>query len=143
MIAHAKEFQAAVKEVTPDFTLRAFLRRALGSYEVVRDLNRGKYQNYSEARQAASEIKWDAINHLDTYLEDFIAKLEARGGKVFVAANGDAARDYILQVAKENNVRSIIKSKSMTTEEIHLNHALEHAGHTVFESDLGEYIVQL
>jgi L-lactate dehydrogenase complex protein LldF len=143
MIAHAKEFQAAVKQVTSDVTLRAFLRRALGSYEAVRDTTRGKYQNYTEARQAASEIKWDAVNHLDTYLKEFIAKLEARGAKVFVAANADAARDYILQVAKENNVRSIIKSKSMTTEEIHLNHALEHDGHTVFESDLGEYIVQL
>ena len=50
---------------------------------------------------------------------------------------GDAARDYILQVAKDNKVRSIIKSKSMTTEEIHLNHALEADGHSVFESDLG------
>jgi L-lactate dehydrogenase complex protein LldF len=143
MVAHAKDFQAAAKQVTTDFTLRAFLRRALGSYEITRDATRGKYQNYSEARQAASEIKWDAVNHLDTYLQEFIAKLEARGTKVFVAAHAASARDYILSVAKENNVRSIIKSKSMTTEEIHLNDALEKMGHTVFESDLGEYIVQL
>ena len=143
MISFAKDFQAAAAQVTSQFELRAFLRRALNGYEGTRGVSSAKFQNWSDARQAASEIKWDAVNHLDSYLKEFIAKLEARGTKVFVAANGDAARDYILQVAKENKVRSIIKSKSMTTEEIHLNHALEADGHSVFESDLGEYIVQL
>jgi L-lactate dehydrogenase complex protein LldF len=119
------------------------MRRALGGYEVTRESTRRKYQNWTEARQAASEIKWDAVNHLDAYLREFISKMESRGTKVFVAANADSARDYILQVAKENKVRSIIKSKSMTTEEIHLNHALEKDGYSVIESDLGEYIVQL
>jgi L-lactate dehydrogenase complex protein LldF len=138
-----KEFHRASGQVTTDTKLRAFMRRALGGYEVTRDVTRGKYQNWGEARQAASEIKWEAVNHLDKYLQDFIAKLEARGVKVFVAADSDHARDYILNVAKKNKVRSIIKAKSMTTEEIHLNRALEAAGHTVFESDLGEYIVQL
>ncbi len=130
--------------MTSQFELRAFLRRALGSYEATRGVTSARYKNWSDARQAASEIKWEAVNHLDKYLQEFIARLEARGTKVFVAANAESARDYILAVAKENNVRSIIKSKSMTTEEIHLNHALEKEGHAVFEeSDLGEYIVQL
>ena len=83
------------------------------------------------------------INHLDRYLEEFITKLEARGTKVFVASTEAQARDYIVHVAQENAVKKIIKSKSMTAEEIDLNDALEHAGCTVFESDLGEYIVQL
>jgi L-lactate dehydrogenase complex protein LldF len=143
MISFAKEFKDAAATVTTDGTLRAFLRRALSGYEVTRDATRGKYQSWSEARKAASEIKWDAVNHLDHYLQEFITKLEARGTKVFVAASAETAREYILQVAKENKVRSIIKSKSMTTEEIHLNDALEKEGHSVFESDLGEYIVQL
>ena len=143
MITFDKDFKTAAANVTAQFELRAFLRRALGSYEVTRDVAKAKYQNWSDARQAASEIKWDAVNHLDTYLQEFIGKLEARGGKVFVASDAVSARDYILQVAKENGVRSIIKSKSMTTEEIHLNAALEKEGHSVFESDLGEYIVQL
>ena len=94
-----------------------------------------------KARQAASEIKWEAVNHLDKYLGEFIAKLEARGTHVFVAGNGEQARDYILDVAKKNGVRHVIKSKSMTTEEVHLNDGLEAAGCEVFESDLGEYIV--
>ena len=143
MITFARDFKKAAAQVTTDFKLRAFMRRALGGYEATRDVTRKKYQNWAEARQAASEIKWDAVNHLDSYLKDFISKLEARGTKVYVAADGDQARDYILQVAKENNVRSVIKAKSMTTEEIHLNHALEAGGFKVFESDLGEYIVQL
>jgi L-lactate dehydrogenase complex protein LldF len=143
MISFARDFKTAAAQVTHDFNLRAFLRRSLGNYETTRDVTRGKYQNWAEARQAASEIKYEAVNHLDDYLKDFIAKLEARGTKVHVAADDKSARDYILQVAKENKVRSIIKAKSMTTEEIHLNHALEAAGHQVFESDLGEYIVQL
>jgi L-lactate dehydrogenase complex protein LldF len=143
MISFAKDFKSASAQVTADGTLRAFLRRALGGYEVTRDTTRGKFQNWGEARETASRIKWEAVNHLDKYLQEFIAKLEARGTKVFVAANAESARDYILAVAKENGVRSIIKSKSMTTEEIHLNDALEKEGHSVFESDLGEYIVQL
>ncbi|MEI9997956.1 MAG: LutB/LldF family L-lactate oxidation iron-sulfur protein [Verrucomicrobiota bacterium] len=143
MIAFAKEFKTAARRVTAQGELRAFLRRALGGYEVTRDGTRRKYQNWNEARQGAAEIKWDAVNHLDGYLRDFIARLEARGTRVFVAGDAAAARDYIVGVARENKVRSIIKSKSMTTEEIHLNPALEAAGCEVFESDLGEYIVQL
>jgi L-lactate dehydrogenase complex protein LldF len=143
MTTHAQEFKEASKQVTHDTKLRAFLRFALGNYETQRDTTRRKYQNWAEARQAASEIKYEAVNHLEDYLKEFIAKLEARGTKVHVAADAKSARDYILKVAKENNVRSVIKAKSMTSEEIHLNHALEEAGHHVFESDLGEYIVQL
>jgi L-lactate dehydrogenase complex protein LldF len=143
MITFAKDFQSAAAKVTAQFELRAFMRRALGGYEVTREGTSRKFQSWKDARQAASEIKWDAVNHLDNYLKEFIGKMEARGTKVFVAADAEQARDYILQVAKDNKVRSIIKSKSMTTEEIHLNAALEKVGHSVFESDLGEYIVQL
>jgi len=143
MITFAKDFKNTAARITKDLRHRGLIQRALHSYEVKRDEFKGRYQNWSEARQAASEIKWEAINHLDKYLQEFIAKLEARGTRVYVAGTGDQARDYILSVAKENNVRTIIKSKSMTAEEIDLNEALEHAGCTVFESDLGEYIVQL
>jgi L-lactate dehydrogenase complex protein LldF len=143
MITFAKDFKSAAARVTKDLRHRGLIQRALTSYEVKRDEYKSRYQNWNEARQAASEIKWDAINHLDKYLEKFIAKLEDRGTRVYLASTGDQARDYILDVAKENNVRTIIKSKSMTAEEIDLNEALEHAGCTVFESDLGEYIVQL
>jgi L-lactate dehydrogenase complex protein LldF len=100
-------------------------------------------RDWRSARQTASEIKWDAINHLDTYLEEFVGKLEARGTKVHWASTGEQARQIILGIVRERRARSIIKSKVMTGEEIHLNEALEKAGLAVVESDFGEYIVQL
>ena len=143
MITFAREFARQAARYTADLPHRALIQRALRSYEVKRDEYKARYQSWGEARQAASEIKWDAINHLDRYLEEFITKLEARGTKVFVASTDAQARDYIVSVARDNQVKKIIKSKSMTAEEIDLNEALEHVGCTVFESDLGEYIVQL
>ena len=71
------------------------------------------------------------------------AKLEARGTKVHWAGNGGQARDIILDLVRRKKAHTIIKSKSMTSEEIHLNEALEKAGFEVVESDLGEFIVQL
>ena len=143
MIAYAREFKKMAARYTADLRHRGQIQTALKKYEVSRDEFKGRFQNWGEARHAASDIKWEAINHLDRYLEEFIAKIEARGTRVFVAGTAEQARAYIVQVAKENQVRTIIKSKSMTAEEIDLNEALEHAGCTVFESDLGEYIVQL
>ncbi len=143
MITAAQDFKRNATRVTADLRHRGLIQRALKSYEVKRDEFKARYQNWGEARQAASEVKWEAINHLDKYLGEFIEKLEARGTKVFVATTEAQARDYILHVAAENKVKTIIKSKSMTAEEIELNHALEHQGCTVWESDLGEYIVQL
>jgi L-lactate dehydrogenase complex protein LldF len=143
MTAYARQFKEMAARYTADLRHRGLIQRALKGYEAKRDEYKGRFQSWSQARQAASEIKWEAINHLDRYLAEFITKIEARGTRVFVAGNGAQARDYIVGVAKQNNVRSIIKSKSMTAEEIDLNEALEHAGCTVFESDLGEYIVQL
>src|SRR5205085_9907533 len=87
--------------------------------------------------------KWEAINNLDKHLESLVAKLESRGTKVHWATTGQQARDIILGIIRDNKARSVIKSKAMTSEEIHLNEALEHEGFEVVESDLGEFIVQL
>jgi L-lactate dehydrogenase complex protein LldF len=80
---------------------------------------------------------------LDKHLVEFAERLEARGGKVHWAGNAERAREIILKIVADKKARSIIKSKVMTGEEIHLNEALEKAGFEVVESDLGEYIVQL
>ena len=102
MITFAREFTRLAARYTADLPHRALIQRALRSYEVKRDEYKARYQSWGEARQAASEIKWEAINHLDRYLEEFIAKLEARGTKVFVASTDAQARDYIVSVAREN-----------------------------------------
>ena len=115
----------------------------MGNYEVVRDQRKAAFQDWQGARQMAAETKWDAVNHLDRHLEEFVRHLEARGTKVHWASTGQQARDVILGILRAKNARVIVKSKAMTSEEIHLNEAMEQAGYEVVESDLGEFIVQL
>src|SRR6202790_5459573 len=139
----ADKFKSSSTKLTADLVHRAKIRSALGSYEKARAGTTAHYQDWQAARTGAPEIKWEAINHLDVYLTQFADQLTARGTKVFWASNGSEACDYVVALAKEKSARSIIKSKSMTSEEIHLNGALRQAGYEVVESDLGEYIVQL
>lgn len=139
----ATAFKQSATQYCHDLDHRQRIRKALTGYEAKRDENKGRFQSWEEARQAAAEIKYEVINHLDQYLEQFVGNLERRGVKVHWAADAQEARELIVQIAREHNVRGIIKSKSMTAEEIHLNEALETNGFDVFESDLGEFIVQL
>jgi L-lactate dehydrogenase complex protein LldF len=139
----SRQFKTDAKRVAGDLRHRGLIQTALRKYEASRDLQKSSYQDWQGARQSAAERKWDAINHLDTYLESLTAKLEARGTKVHWATTAQQARDIILGIVRDKGARSIIKSKAMTAEEIHLNEALEKAGFSVVESDLGEYIVQL
>ena len=143
MLAFARQFKKDATQITHDLRHRSLIQSALGKYVVARDSKKSKFQNWQEARQTASEIKWDAINHLDRHLADFANNLEARGGKVHWAINSEQAREIILKIVADKKAHAIIKSKVMTGEEIHLNTALEKAGYSVVESDLGEYIVQL
>jgi L-lactate dehydrogenase complex protein LldF len=139
----SEQFKTQAEVLTHDLRHRAIIQTALEKYAVVRDKTRGAFQDYAAARQAAAETKWEAVNHLDKYLEQLSANLEARGTKVHWASTGEQARKIILGIIREKKARSIIKSKAMTSEEIHLNEALEHEGFEVVESDLGEFIVQL
>ena len=126
-----------------DLRHRTLVQTAMGKYDAVRRGTQGRFRDWQAARQAASETKWEAVNHLDQYLEEFARNAEARGTQVCWAATGEEARAYVLDVCRRVGAQQIIKSKTMTSEEIHLNHALEAAGYGVVESDLGEYIVQL
>jgi L-lactate dehydrogenase complex protein LldF len=143
MTRPSQQFTQQAEVLTHDLQHREIIQTALRKYEVVRDKTRGAFQDYPAARQAAAETKWEAVNHLDHHLESLASKLEARGTKVHWATTGEQAREIILGIIRDKKARSIIKSKAMTSEEIHLNDALEHAGFEVVESDLGEFIVQL
>jgi L-lactate dehydrogenase complex protein LldF len=106
--------------------------------------------DWRERRQRAHKIRADVIEHLDDYLTQFIAKNEENGVIVHRAKDSAEAIQIILDITKSiTNHRSsttrplIAKSKSMVSEEIALNHALEKEGINVVETDLGEYIVQL
>jgi L-lactate dehydrogenase complex protein LldF len=118
------------------------------------NFNIGKYNNavvhgktqFSDlhlARERAKNIKWKAIETLDQQLENFEHAFTKRGGKVIWAENTDQALEEILAICKEKNCRSIVKSKSMVTEEIKLNGFLEEHNIESVETDLGEYIQQL
>src|ERR1041385_56999 len=143
MNSSVREFKARARKMTRDVHHRVLIQTALRKYEVVRDRSKAQFHDWQAARQAASAIKWEAINHLDKYLTQFVEKIEGRGTHVHWASTGEQARDIILKIVREKNAHSAIKSKAMTSEEIHLNEALEHAGLEVIESDLGEFIVQL
>ncbi|MGA2270049.1 MAG: LutB/LldF family L-lactate oxidation iron-sulfur protein [Bryobacteraceae bacterium] len=99
--------------------------------------------DYQELRTQANAIKKHAIENLDYYLEEFERNVEARGGKVLYAKDGTEVADFVISLAKDRGARLIVKSKSMTTEEVDLNERLEHHGLEAVETDLGEFIVQL
>jgi len=138
-----EQFMAEAERVSHDLRHRQMMQTTLTKYAAVRDRARGAFRDYPAARQAAAEIKWEAINHLDQYLEELTAKLEARGTKVHWAGTGAQACEIIAGILRAAQARSVIKSKAMTSEEVHLNAALEREGLTVVESDLGEFIMQL
>ncbi|MBC8441333.1 MAG: iron-sulfur cluster-binding protein [Deltaproteobacteria bacterium] len=104
------------------------------------------YKNLPEGlglRLKAHEIRQFAINHLDILLETLALKIQDRGGKVYFAKDAAAATAYCLKVAQVNQVKMVVKGKSMVTEEIGLNKILEANQIEVNETDLGEYIIQL
>lgn len=105
----------------------------------------GKHQfdDLELARQRASTLKWKVIENLDKYLIDFEANFSKRGGKVIWAQDDEEAITELVKIMKAARARTVVKSKSMTTEEIHVNAALEKEGIESIETDLGEFIVQL
>ncbi|HWG50526.1 MAG TPA: LutB/LldF family L-lactate oxidation iron-sulfur protein, partial [Candidatus Acidoferrales bacterium] len=132
---------AAVKSA--DLVHREIIRKNMESYDVGHMKGRSRFLDWEAAREACQAIKREAINHLDKYLLQFEENVTARGGHVFWAANSEEARKYIADLAVKHAVKTVVKSKSMVTEEIELSAALEKVGCTVWETDLGEYIVQL
>ncbi|HYL68870.1 MAG TPA: LutB/LldF family L-lactate oxidation iron-sulfur protein [Candidatus Limnocylindria bacterium] len=132
---------AAVKSA--DLVHREIIRRGMESYDAAHLRGRARIKDWEAARQRCQQIKQEAINHLDQYLLQFEEKVLARGGHIFWAANAEEACKYVTDLAQRLGVRTVVKSKSMVTEEIHLSPALEKLGIKVWETDLGEFIVQL
>jgi L-lactate dehydrogenase complex protein LldF len=109
-------------------------------------LRREAFDDFPEGerlRDRAREIKEATLQHLDRHLEQLCDNVERLGGTVHFAATPEEARAIILDIARRTGARMAVKSKSMATEEIDLNEALERAGVTPVETDLGEYIIQL
>jgi len=117
--------------------------RVLANYTLRRNTAFAELKDGEALRDQARAIKAEAIAKLDSYLLQLEQSVIRLGGKVHWARGGEEARTIILDLARKNDVKRVVKSKSMVTEEIELNEALERAGIEAIETDLGEYIVQL
>ena len=115
----------------------------ISKYNATVPLGKQQFTDLHLARERAKNIKWKAIESLDKQLEDFETNFTRRGGKIIWAENAEQALAEILKICKEKKCRTVVKSKSMVTEEIHLNEFLEKNNIESVETDLGEYIQQL
>jgi L-lactate dehydrogenase complex protein LldF len=137
------DFLNATQQALQDPPLQAALLRLTGT---LLEANRRGYAALADSdalRSHAKRIKEHTLAHLDRYLEQLEASVQGRGGTVHWAATADDARRIIVEVARQAGCRRAVKSKSMTSEEVHLNPALEAAGLEVTETDFGEFIIQL
>ncbi|HTM51492.1 MAG TPA: LutB/LldF family L-lactate oxidation iron-sulfur protein [Bryobacteraceae bacterium] len=138
-------FDRKIHEAVSDPRLQLTIYTATGRLVEKRrgSITSEELPEYQELRAHASGVKKHTIENLDYYLEQFERQVNAHGGKVIYCADGDAVADFVLGLARERKARVIVKSKSMTTEEIHFNERLERHGLEPVETDLGEYILQL
>ena len=115
----------------------------IGKYNAVVPQGKEQFADIHLAREKAKNIKWKAIETLDKQLENFEAAIVKRGAKVIWAEDAQQALEAIRKICEAKNCKTLVKSKSMVTEEIHLNDFLEKNGIESVETDLGEYIQQL
>jgi L-lactate dehydrogenase complex protein LldF len=139
----ALPFYRRVDAALGDAALQTALERATSRFVGNRAAALATLTDAEGLRDQARAVRAKALSRLDELLERLADRIEARGGHVFWAADGEAARRYIVDLARARGARLVVKSKSMASEEIQLNHALEPAGVDVVETDLGEYIIQL
>ncbi len=119
------------------------LRFNIGKYDETVLKGKLQYQDLESARRIAKRIKWKAIHDLDKLLLQFEEAFTARGGQVIWAESAQDALDAFGRIAAEHGASTVVKSKSMATEEVELNHYLEGQGLKVDETDLGEWIQQM
>jgi L-lactate dehydrogenase complex protein LldF len=139
----AASFIAKSTIKSADLDHRRKINFNIGKYNAVVPIGKQQFSDVMLAREKAKNRKWDAIEHLDTHLETFEKRITARGAKVIWAENTDQALEAIGAICKAKHCKTLVKSKSMVTEEIHLNTYLETIGIESVETDLGEYIQQL
>src|SRR5579872_2875368 len=139
----AAQFIASSTVKAEDLEHRKKINFNIGRYNAVVPAGKQQFAELHLARERAKNTKWKAIETLDKQLEEFESTFMQRGGKVIWAETPEQALQEILTICKRKGCRSIVKSKSMVTEEIKLNHFLESHGIESVETDLGEYIQQL
>jgi L-lactate dehydrogenase complex protein LldF len=139
----APAFPIAASAVLGDTQLRKNVRHATDVIQAKRARVVGEMPDWQALRESGKQIRAHTMRHLETYLEEFETKCTAAGGTVHWATDAAAAREIVLRLVAAAGAREVIKIKSMTTEEIQLNHALEAVGVKAYETDLAELIIQL
>jgi iron-sulfur cluster protein len=137
-----KEYRKQLREALEDEFQREALDRFAVAYRTSR-ANAFAGMDIPELVAEIAESKDAAAGRMMELFEEFKRQAEAKGTKVHLARDAAEACRIIAQIAKDNDVKTVVKSKSMTAEEIHLNHHLEDQGLVVTETDLGEWIIQL
>ena len=143
MSEHSQSFIDKSAEKTADREHRRKINFNIGRYNAVVPKGKEQFSNVNLAREKAKNIKWKAIENLDKMLESFEAKITKRGAQVIWAEDAKQALEEIGKICAAKNCKTLVKSKSMVTEEIHLNKFLQEQGIESIETDLGEYIQQL
>ncbi|WMJ75465.1 LutB/LldF family L-lactate oxidation iron-sulfur protein [Cytophagaceae bacterium ABcell3] len=138
-----KKFLKDAEVKTFDAGHRETIKFNIGRYNNSVEKGLAQFSDYETARDKAAAYKESAINNLYRLLLSFEHNFTRNGGKVIWAQNKEEAQYEILNILRQKQTRSVVKSKTMISEEIHLNEFLEHNGIEAVETDLGEYIVQL
>jgi L-lactate dehydrogenase complex protein LldF len=136
-------FRRLVREAIQNDNLQIALDRNVEKKKRTRSEVKSTLPNFAQLREKARKIRQETLSNLDHHLDRFTHAIEENGFVLHHARTAQEARQIVLDLVKAQDARLIVKSKTMVSEEIHLNHALEDAGVEVVETDLGEYIVQL
>jgi L-lactate dehydrogenase complex protein LldF len=137
------DFLGAAGQALHDQPLQAALVRLTSTLMTANRRGYAALADSDKLRDHAKRIKEHTLAHLDRYLEQLEASVQKLGGHVHWAASAEDARRIVVDIARRAGCTRAVKSKSMTSEEIHLNPALEQAGIEVTETDFGEFILQL
>jgi L-lactate dehydrogenase complex protein LldF len=137
------DFMGAAGQALEDPPLQAALVRLTGTLMAANRRGYAALADSGQLRDHAKRLKEHTLAHLDRYLEQLEASVQKLGGQVHWAATAEDARQIIVDIARRAGCSRAVKSKSMTSEEVHLNPALEAAGIEVTETDFGEFILQL
>lgn len=130
------------KGIKDDF-MRQAVSSAQGRFRTGRLTQAAELGNWEDWRDLGEEIRTHTLENLDYYLQQLSEQVSRRGGHVFFAETAEEANQYVKSIIQKKEAKKVVKAKSMVTEEIGLNKALEEVGAEVVESDLGEWILQL
>ena len=138
-----RNFRETAASTMADPNIQAALEKVYNGFFKARIAAGAATENWEDLRTRGKAIKDHAIANLDFYLDMLATNVERNGGHVFFAKDAAEANRYVLDLARQSNVRTVIKSKSMVSEEMGINSLLIDAGIETVETDLGEYIIQL